>query len=634
MQIKNMFLRKISGIFPAGFGLRLSQKFVFLLFLSGIITLCFGTLFLLPDTSKFKRIFLSGTQSQSGERIHSYANKKMNKKTVDDQKSLIRNTNQEKWRSKDEFDVNMKPLGFLVHNYETLKEDNSLHREHIVAAKAKNKDNEISPAQRNQAELIFDYNAFKKSLKYPPLGNHHKQKDPETRERRNKIKEMMKFAWDSYKKYAWGENELRPLTKDGHFGSLFGGLKGATIVDALDTLFIMDLKEEFENAEIWIENSLDLNVNGEASLFEVNIRYIGGLLSAYYLSGKEVFREKAIGLGKKLLPAFSTPTGIPRGIINLGNGLNWSWGWASAGSSILAEFGTLHLEFLKLSELSGDSVFIEKVNNIRKTLKKIEKPHGLYPNYFSPVSGSWVQHHVSLGGLGDSFYEYLIKSWLMSAKQDNEAKGMYYEAVEAIEAHLIRKSPGGLTYIAEWKGGVLDHKMGHLTCFAAGMLALGANDAPQNKKEHYIELAAEIASTCHESYVRTDTKLGPEVFRFDTGAEATSSRLSERYYLLRPEVVESYLYLWRLTHNPKYREWGWEIAQALDTYCRIENGFSGIRDVYTTTPNHDNVQQSFFMSETLKYLYLLFSEDDLLSLEDWVFNTEAHPLPISRVQSV
>ncbi|KAM5179549.1 mannosyl-oligosaccharide 1,2-alpha-mannosidase IC [Mantella aurantiaca] len=634
MQIKTMFLRKISGIFPAGFGLRLSQKFVFLLFLSGFITLCFGTLFLLPDTSKFKRIFLSGTQSQNGDRIHSYANKKMNKKTVDDQKSLIRNTNQEKWRSKDEFDVNVKPLGFQAHNYESLIEDNSLNREHIVAAKAKNKDNEISPAQRNQADFIFDYNTFQKSLKYPPLGNHRKQQDPETQDRRNKIKEMMKFAWDSYKKYAWGENELRPLTKDGHFGSLFGGLKGATIVDALDTLFIMDLKEEFEHAERWIENSLDLNVNGEASLFEVNIRYIGGLLSAYYLSGKEVFREKAIGLGKKLLPAFSTPTGIPRGIINLGNGLNWSWGWASAGSSILAEFGTLHLEFLKLSELSGDPVFIEKVNTIRKILKKMEKPHGLYPNYFSPVSGSWVQHHVSLGGLGDSFYEYLIKSWLMSAKQDNEAKGMYYEAVEAIEAHLIRKSPGGLTYIAEWKGGVLDHKMGHLTCFAAGMLALGANDAPENKKDHYMELAAEISNTCHESYVRTDTKLGPEVFRFDTEAEATSSRLSERYYLLRPEVVESYLYLWRLTHNPKYRDWGWEIVQALDTYCRIENGFSGIKDVYTTTPNHDNVQQSFFMSETLKYLYLLFSEDDLLSLEDWVFNTEAHPLPISRVQSV
>ncbi|XP_073428373.1 mannosyl-oligosaccharide 1,2-alpha-mannosidase IA-like isoform X2 [Dendrobates tinctorius] len=606
MQIKIMFLRKISGIFPAGFGLRLSQKFVFLLFLSGFITLCFGTLFLLPDTSKFRRIFLSSSQSQNGERLHNYASKKMNKKAVEDQKSLLRNTNQEKWRSKDKLDVDVKPLGFLASNYET-KKDVSLNIEHIVAAKAKNKESEISAAQKNHADFVFDYKAFKKSLKFPPLGNQPEPNDSEIREKRNKIKEMMKFAWDSYKRYAWGENELRPVTKDGHFGSLFGGLKGATIVDALDTLYIMDLEEEFEDAAKWVENSLDLNV---------------------------VFREKAIDLGKKLLPAFSTPTGIPRGIINLGNGLNWSWGWASAGSSILAEFGTLHLEFLKLSELSGDSVFIEKVNTIRRILKKMEKPHGLYPNYFSPVSGNWVQHHVSLGGLGDSFYEYLIKSWLMSAKQDKEAKGMYYEAVEAIEAHLIKRSAGGLTYIAEWRGGLLDHKMGHLTCFAAGMLALGASDAPDKKKEHYMELATEIANTCHESYVRTDTKLGPEVFRFDNGAEATSTRLSERYYLLRPEVVESYLYLWRLTHNPKYREWGWEIVQALDTYCRIENGFSGIRDVYNTNPNHDNVQQSFFMSETLKYLYLLFSEDDLLSLEDWVFNTEAHPLPINTLKNI
>ncbi|XP_075051445.1 mannosyl-oligosaccharide 1,2-alpha-mannosidase IC isoform X2 [Mixophyes fleayi] len=494
-----MFLRKICGIFPTGFGLRLSQKFIFLLFLSGFITLCFGTLFLLPNTSTFRRIFLSSTQSQKGERIHSYASKKMNKKTVEDQKSLLQNTNREKWRSKDKFDVDVKPLGFIPSNYEIQKEDIALNREHIVAANAKNKENEI--AQKKKNDFLFDYKAFKKSLKYPPLGNKPETKDSEIRQRKHKIKEMMKFAWDNYKKYAWGENELRPLTKDGHFGSLFGGLKGATIVDALDTLFIMNLKEEFEEAGNWVENNLDLNVNGEASLFEVNIRYIGGLLSAYYLSGKEVFRLKAIELGKKLLPAFNTPTGIPRGIINLGNGLNWSWGWASAGSSILAEFGTLHLEFLKLSELSGDSVFIEKVNIIRKILKKIEKPHGLYPNYFSPVSGSWVQHHVSLGGLGDSFYEYLIKSWLISAKQDNEAKGMYYEAVEAIEAHLIRRSAGGLTYIAEWRGGVLDHKMGHLTCFSAGMLALGASDALEKNKDHYMDLAADIANTCHESYI-------------------------------------------------------------------------------------------------------------------------------------
>ncbi|XP_038568377.1 mannosyl-oligosaccharide 1,2-alpha-mannosidase IA-like [Micropterus salmoides] len=370
--------------------------------------------------------------------------------------------------------------------------------------------------------------------------------------------------------------------------------------------------------------------NGEASLFEVNIRYVGGLLSAYYLTGQELFKNKVLELGEKLLPAFNTPTGIPRGVINLGSGTSWSWGWASAGSSILAEFGTLHLEFVHLTELSNNPIYTEKVMNIRKLLNKIEKPHGLYPNFLSPVSGNWVQHHVSIGGLGDSFYEYLIKSFLMSDKTDDDAKKMYYSALEAIEANLVQKSPGGLTYMAEWRGGILDHKMGHLACFSGGMIGIGADDGAPEKRQHYLDLAAEITHTCHESYTRSATKLGPEAFRFDGGSEATATRLSDRYYILRPEVIESYMYMWRLTHDPKYREWGWEAVEALEQHCRVESGFSGIRDVYTMTVSHDNMQQSFFLSETLKYLYLLFSDDDLLPLEDWVFNTEAHPLPIIR----
>uniref|UniRef100_A0A2K5YMG5 alpha-1,2-Mannosidase n=2 Tax=Mandrillus leucophaeus TaxID=9568 RepID=A0A2K5YMG5_MANLE len=244
-----------------------------------------------------------------------------------------------------------------------------------------------------------------------------------------------------------------------------------------------------------------------------------------------------------------------------------------------------------------------------------------------------VPDHVSVGGLGDSFYEYLIKSWLMSGKTDMEAKNMYYEALEAIETYLLNVSPGGLTYIAEWRGGILDHKMGHLACFSGGMIALGAEDAKEEKRAHYRELAAQITKTCHESYARSDTKLGPEAFWFNSGREAIATQLSESYYILRPEVVESYMYLWRQTHNPIYREWGWEVVLALEKYCRTEAGFSGIQDVYSSTPSHDNKQQSFFLAETLKYLYLLFSEDDLLSLEDWVFNTEAHPLPVNHSDS-
>uniref|UniRef100_A0A452UAG3 alpha-1,2-Mannosidase n=1 Tax=Ursus maritimus TaxID=29073 RepID=A0A452UAG3_URSMA len=486
--------------------------------------------------------------------------------------------------------------------------------------------------QEGAIPFSFDFNAFRSRLRHPVLGTRaDESKEPQSlvRAQREKIKEMMQFAWHSYKLYAMGKNELRPLTKDGYEGNMFGGLSGATIIDSLDTLYLMELQEEFQEAKAWVEENFHLNVSGEASLFEVNIRYIGGLLSAFYLTGEEVFRVKAIKLGEKLLPAFNTPTGIPKGVVNFK-----SWGWAMAGSSsILAEFGSLHLEFLHLTELSGNQVFAEKVRNIRKVLRKINKPFGLYPNFLSPVSGNWMQHHVSVGGLGDSFYEYLIKSWLMSAKTDVEAKDMYYEALEAIETYLLNVSPGGLTYIAEWRGGILDHKMGHLACFSGGMIALGAEDAKEEKRAHYRELAAQITKTCHESYARSDTKLGPEAFWFNSGREAVATQLSESYYLLRPEVVESYMYLWRQTHDPIYRAWGWEVVTALEKYCRTDAGFSGIQDVYSSVPNHDNKQQTFFLAETLKYLYLLFSEDDMLSLEDWVFNTEAHPLPVNHSDS-
>ncbi|XP_029475704.1 mannosyl-oligosaccharide 1,2-alpha-mannosidase IC [Rhinatrema bivittatum] len=640
-----MLIRKFSGMSPAGFGLRLSQKFLFLLFLSGLITLCFGALFLLPDSSRFKRIFLPRAQTAEGEPDTSA--KKVPGKAVKgvDRKHEI---HPHQWKTRDrlrdssKFITSAEKLGLKVPPYgqeggsprrgrqEEEEEEEAAVAENGAGAAAAGQD-ETPWAQRKRPSFKFDYQRFRQALQNPPLGKGAEAEDADICTKRLKIKEMMRFAWDNYKRYAWGKNELRPLTKNGHVGNMFGGLRGATIVDALDTLYIMGFKEEFQDAKEWVEKGLDLNVNGEASLFEVNIRYVGGLLSAYYLTGEEVFRTKAIELGEKLLPAFNTPTGIPRGIINLGNGMSWSWGWASAGSSILAEFGTLHLEFLQLSQISGNPLFTEKVMNIRQVLKRIEKPHGLYPNFLSAVSGNWVQHHVSVGGLGDSFYEYLIKSWLMSARTDREAKEMYYEALEAIEANLVKKSAGGLTYIAEWRGGILDHKMGHLACFSGGMIALGAEDAAEEKQQHYLDLAAELTRTCHESYVRADTKLGPEAFRFDSGAEATATRLSERYYILRPEVVESYMYMWRMTHDPKYRAWGWEVVKALEKHCRLETGFSGIRDVYSTTPSHDNVQQSFFLAETLKYLYLLFSEDDLLALDDWVFNTEAHPLPINHV---
>ncbi|KAM7131513.1 mannosyl-oligosaccharide 1,2-alpha-mannosidase IB isoform 1-T1 [Ciconia maguari] len=625
--------------------LRLSEKFILLLILSAFITLCFGAFFFLPDSSKHKRFDLG----------------------LED--VLIPHVDTSKGGK--------NPGGFLIHGQghdehrhreEEERLRNKIRADHEKALeeakeKLKKSRDEIQAEIQTEKNKVVQELKKKDSKPLPPVPlpnligiNSGEPADPDIREKRNKIKEMMKHAWDNYKQYGWGHNELKPIARKGHSTNIFGNSQmGATIVDALDTLYIMGLHDEFREGQEWIDKNLDFSVNSEVSVFEVNIRFIGGLLAAYYLSGQEVFKIKAVQLAGKLLPAFNTPTGIPWAMVNLKSGVGRNWGWASAGSSILAEFGTLHMEFVHLSYLTGEPVYYNKVMHIRKLLQKMDRPNGLYPNYLNPRTGRWGQHHTSVGGLGDSFYEYLLKAWLMSDKMDTEARKMYDDAIEAIEKHLIRKSSGGLTFIGEWKNGHLERKMGHLTCFAGGMFALGADGSRDDKAGHYLQLGAEIAHTCHESYDRTTLKLGPEAFKFDGGVEAVAVRQNEKYYILRPEVIETYWYMWRFTHDPKYRQWGWEATQslasfscpscgtvcqdcciidqrntckAIDKYCRVSGGFSGVKDVYSSSPTYDDVQQSFFLAETLKYLYLLFSNDDLLPLDNWVFNTEAHPLPV------
>uniref|UniRef100_A0A158P5Y7 alpha-1,2-Mannosidase n=1 Tax=Angiostrongylus cantonensis TaxID=6313 RepID=A0A158P5Y7_ANGCA len=142
-----------------------------------------------------------------------------------------------------------------------------------------------------------------------------------------------------------------------------------------------------------------------------------------------------------------------------------------------------------------------------------------------------------------------------------------------------------------------------------------------------MQLAEELGRTCHESYIRTATHIGPEMFYFREDDEATSN-YGENGYILRPEVIEGYFYLWRLTGKEKYRDWVWDAITSIDKYCRVEGGFAGLHNVYDPTKGHDDVQQSFFLAETLKYAYLTFTDKSVISLDQWVFNTEAHPLPI------
>ncbi|RXG69719.1 Mannosyl-oligosaccharide alpha-1,2-mannosidase IA [Armadillidium vulgare] len=250
---------------------------------------------------------------------------------------------------------------------------------------------------------------------------------------------MTLHAWRGYKAYAWGKNELRPISKRGHTAGIFGRQDmGATIIDAMDTLYIMGLMDEFNEGELGFR--FGFNKISEMSVFETNIRFIGGLLTSYAFTNDPLFRDKALHIAHKLLPAFDTPTGIPMALINVANGMSKNYAWASGGSSILSEFGTLHIEFIYLSDISGDATFRDKVVKIRDFIKHLEKPGGLHPNYLNPKTGKWGQHHTSMGALGDSYYEYLLKAYIQSGYKDNVARQMYEDAMKPLINKLVVKS--------------------------------------------------------------------------------------------------------------------------------------------------------------------------------------------------
>uniref|UniRef100_A0A336LLS7 alpha-1,2-Mannosidase n=1 Tax=Culicoides sonorensis TaxID=179676 RepID=A0A336LLS7_CULSO len=603
------------------------EKLLILLVVVSFCFVCFGAFFLLPDnfgsdkvTKIYKHlkdapeIFLPPPPIKHGdndEDIH----------VIDDREKLLKKISQEMGSG-------------ILEKPETQKNERDVPN----MPNEENGGGQIkAPNQQPEPGSLAAVNAVKDAAAALEHQIHNSEdKDPVARERRNKVKEMLIHAWSNYKTYAWGKNELRPLSKRPHTGSIFGAYDmGATIVDALDTLLIMGLKDEFDEGRDWVASRFNLdNVTGDISVFETNIRFVGGFLSLYALTGDPIFKEKAQYTADKLLPAFQTPTGIPYALINFRSGSSKNYAWASGASSILSEFGTLHLEFAYLSDITGNPIYKERVNNIRLVLKELEKPKGLYPNYLNPKTGKWGQQHMSLGALGDSYYEYLLKAWLQSDREDEDGRQMFDDAMAAIMQHMIRKSQGGLTYVSDLKFDRLEHKMDHLACFAGGLFGLAANTLDNEQSPKYMEVARGLTNTCHESYIRTATHLGPESFRFTDGVEAKALKSQEKYYILRPETFESYFIMWRLTKDQKYRDWGWDAVQALENYCRTPNGYSGVKNVYQEDPVKDDVQQSFFLAETLKYLYLLFSDDVLLPLEEWVFNTEAHPLPIKNVNNL
>jgi len=305
------------------------------------------------------------------------------------------------------------------------------------------------------------------------------ESDELARSRRYQVKKAMKFAWSAYEQYAFGMDEILPESMSGSNG--WGGF-GTTLVDSLDTLWLMDMKEEFQRARDWVRDSLNNNRNRMVSFFETTIRSLGGLLSAYDWSGDEVFLEKAHDLGKRLFRAVdSNALGIPYGQVNLATGAVHNIPW-TGDNSIVAEFGTVQMEFRLLARLTGNAEFKEKTEKVYEILKNMNPPHGLYP-YFVRNSGArpeFSNDKLTFGAMGDSFYEYMLKVWLQGGRTEDVYREMYDHSMQGMHDELLQvSSPSGLVFIADKNSGQLDTKMDHLVCFMGGLLALGAYTDPQ-----------------------------------------------------------------------------------------------------------------------------------------------------------
>lgn len=474
------------------------------------------------------------------------------------------------------------------------------------------------------------------SSPYPITERLIRQSDDLARARRSYVKQAMEFAWDGYKNYAFGMDEILPASRRGT--NNWGGF-GVTLVDTLDTLWFMGMKDEFYEARDWVRDSLRHDKSRAVSVFETTIRSVGGLLSAYDWSGDKVFLDSALDLGSRLIRSFdNSPTGIPFGQVNLATGAASNIPWAG-NNAILAEFGTLQLEFRWLDTFVNTPETAEmrrKVERVFEILHQMSPSNGLYPYYMkNQNSGSptFANNHLTFGAMADSFYEYMLKVWIQGGKVEPMYREMYDKAMQGMHDELLQISePSGLYYIADKTGHMIDHKQDHLVCFMGGLLALGAYSDPlgldSDRAQRDLQTGRALAYTCYQTYARMATGISPEYVQFYKGDDFRIGA-GAPHYLLRPETVESFFILNHLTKDPVYREWGWEVFQSIEKYCKTGVAYGTIKDVSNTKQQPNDKMETFFLAETMKYLYLLFDPDTEVDLlEKHVFNTEAHPIRV------
>ncbi|KAL2913733.1 ER degradation-enhancing alpha-mannosidase-like protein 2 [Polyrhizophydium stewartii] len=409
---------------------------------------------------------------------------------------------------------------------------------------------------------------------------------------------MYYTALEDYIEFAYPKDELKPLSCSG--------------VDTIGKWVMGDRVTFARMVELVQFVNFDQNVN--VSVFETNIRVVGGLLSAHLIAIRDpelhqtydgVLLKMAERVGRKLLVAFDTPTGIPYGTVNLLHGV------AKGESKVVctACAGTFSIEFTWLSLLTGDPAFEMAARRAMRALWDKRSGIGLFGNHINVDDGSWVYPECSIGGGVDSYFEYLFKSHI-AFSDEQEYGAMFNEVYRSIKQYMRR---GGYHMDVHFQSGeVMSSTQWSLGAFWPSIKVLAGDVV-----EALEDLFAPAMFLQQYPFL-------PEMLRLDRPHE----RMARDGYPLRPEFIESMWYLYRATKRPEILSLAFDMVDRLNYLSRTACGFSNI--VSIATLEKEDKMESFFLAETLKYLYLLFDPENEYNKEGYVFNTEAHPFPVYR----
>lgn len=411
-------------------------------------------------------------------------------------------------------------------------------------------------------------------------------------------------AWLGYRQYAWGHDALKPLSKTYH--DWYGESLYMTPVDALDTMILMGLTKEAQETRELIATHLTFDKDIYVKNFEITIRLLGGLLSGYQLSGDKRLLSLAEDLGKRLLPAFDSPTGMPYTYVNLRTGK------VRGPITNPAEAGTLLVEFGTLARLTREPVFYERAKRALVEVYRRRSPIGLVGESINVETGEWTSQESHISGGIDSYYEYLLKCWLLF--EDQDCRRMWLDSVGAVNKYLADEAGAELWYGSSemTSGRRTATKYGALDAFFPAVLVLSGDLAR--------------AKRLQASSFRMWTTAGIEPEQMDY----RTMHIDNAGYALRPEIIESTYYLYSYTKDPQYLRMGQVFFESFVKYCRTEAGYAALRSVITKEQKDE--MESFALAETFKYFYLLFSSPRTLKLNRVIFNTEAHPISKASVK--